>query len=174
LAQVYGIIKQHDGYIDLATEVGQGTTFSVYLPAFSPHQPETPAVSPEHLIQGQGQTILVVEDNNETRKALADSLELLNYRVLEATNGREALEIVERHVEKIALILSDMVMPEMGGRALLHALMEHVPSMRVILLTGHPLDEKDFGDLRAQGLKSWALKPLSAEQLAKIVAEALQ
>jgi PAS domain S-box-containing protein len=173
LAQVYGIVKQHEGHIDFTTGPGQGTTFTLYLPALSAPQPPVTAVETEPLPQGQGQTILVVEDETATRQALVESLEVLNYRVLEATNGQQALEVFEQHAGAIDLVLSDVVMPEMGGRALLHALQERDPAVRVVLLTGHPQAGQDFEDLRALGLRSWTLKPLSLEQLARIVAEAL-
>jgi two-component system cell cycle sensor histidine kinase/response regulator CckA len=173
LPQVYGIVKQHEGYIDFATEPGQGTTFTLYLPALSVPQPPATAVESEPLPKGQGQTILVVEDEAATRRALVESLKVLNYRVLEATNGQQALEVFEQHIGAIDLVLSDVVMPEMGGKALLYALQARDPSVCVVLLTGHPLDERELEDLRALGLRSWALKPLSLEQLARVVAEAL-
>jgi two-component system cell cycle sensor histidine kinase/response regulator CckA len=173
LPQVYGIVKQHEGHIDFATEPGLGTTFTLYLPALSVPQPPATAVESEPLPQGQGQTILVVEDGAATRRALVESLKVLNYQVLEATNGQQALEVFEQHIGAIDLVLSDVVMPEMGGKALLHALQARAPSVRVVLLTGHPLDERELEDLRALGLRSWALKPLSLEQLARVMAEAL-
>ena len=173
LAQVYGIVKQHEGHIGFTTESGQGTTFTLYLPALTAPQPSITAVETEPLPQGQGQTILVVEDETATRRALVESLKVLNYRVLEATNGQQAMEVFEQHAGAIDLVLSDVVMPEMGGKALLHALQEREPAVRLVLLTGHPQDGQDFEDLRALGLSSWTLKPLSLEQLARIVAEAL-
>jgi two-component system, cell cycle sensor histidine kinase and response regulator CckA len=180
LSQVYGIVKQHEGYIDVTTWEGEGTTFAIYLPSLAQRQPETTSYEAETLIQGQGQTILVVEDDAATRAALVDSLELLNYRVIETANGREALAILEQQAgradaaEQIALVLSDMVMPEMGGRALLHALREKPLNTRIVFLTGHPLDEETFEDLHSQGLQGWLLKPLSIEQLSQTLAQALE
>jgi len=184
LAQVHGIVKLHGGEVDVQSQVGQGTTFTIYLPALPVHAPEAVALELPALVKGQGETILVVEDNTATREALVDSLELLNYRVLEAANGREALAIFEqqtsevsedfRSLEKgrIALVLSDVVMPEMGGQALFHALRQRDPTVKVVLLTGHPL-EKELENLQAQGLSGWLLKPPSLEQLAQMVARAL-
>jgi two-component system cell cycle sensor histidine kinase/response regulator CckA len=173
LSQVYGIVAGHDGHIDVTTEVGRGTTFSLYLPALEPRQPQTYVLSTGYLVQGQGQTILVVEDNATTRKALVDSLELLNYRVLEATNGREALTLLEQHADEIALVLTDVVMPEMGGKALFQTLKEHGSNVKVAMLTGHPMDE-ELEDLRVQGLVGWITKPPNLEQLAQLVARALE
>jgi two-component system cell cycle sensor histidine kinase/response regulator CckA len=173
LAQVHGIVAQHGGHIDVASQVGEGTTFTIYLPAMPIHQLETSPHRTEHLIQGEGQTILVVEDNAAARQALMDSLELLNYQVREAANGQEALAVLERHSENITLVLSDVVMPGMGGAALFHTLREKYPAVRVVLLTGHPM-EGTLKDLRAQGLHGWLFKPPSLEQLAEVIAQVLR
>jgi PAS domain S-box-containing protein len=172
LAQVYGIVKQHAGHIDFETEGGCGTTFILYLPTLEIQPTRPSASSRESIAQGHGQTILVVEDEVATRQALVVSLEGLNYRVLEAANGQQALEIFEQHADVIDLVLSDMVMPKVGGKALLHAIRERHPTVRVIMMTGHPLKEKEFEDLRISGLKNWILKPFSLEQLAEAIAGA--
>ena len=182
LAQVHGIVKQHEGEIDVKSQVGQGTTFTVYLPALPMHPAEAPTLEMKALAKGQGETILVVEDNASTRQALVDSLKLLNYRTLEAANGREALAILERQTSEvsedfrslgIALVLSDVVMPEMGGIALLRALRQRGLAVPVVMLTGHPMG-KELEGLRAQGLSDWMPKPPSLERLAEVVARALK
>jgi two-component system cell cycle sensor histidine kinase/response regulator CckA len=180
LAQVYGIVKQHEGEVDVESHVDQGTTFTIYLPALPVHPAELPASEMPPLAEGQGETILVVEDDAAARKALVDSLELLNYRVRSAANGTEALAIIERHddeagreSDRIALVLSDVVMPGMGGIALLRSLRQKGLAMRVVMLTGHPLEE-ELESLRAQGMIDWLLKPPSLEQLAEVVARALK
>jgi DNA-binding NtrC family response regulator len=114
----------------------------------------------------------VVEDDLATKRALVDSLEMLNYQVLEAANGQEALAVLERRHEEVALVLSDVVMPKMGGMALLHALRGRGLAVGVVMLTGHPLGEK-LEDLRRQGLIDWMTKPPSLEQLAQVLARAL-
>ncbi len=174
LAQVHGIVGQHGGRIEVDTHVGEGTTFMIYLPALSVTEEPLHVLSTDSpsLISGQGQTILVVEDAADVRQALVDSLEALNYRVLQATNGREALAMLEQHADEIDLLLSDMVMPVMGGRALLYTLREKGLTMPVVMLTGHPL-EKEMEELRAQGMTDWMPKPPEWERLAEIVARAL-
>jgi two-component system cell cycle sensor histidine kinase/response regulator CckA len=176
LPQVYGIVEQHGGRIDMETQLDQGTSFTIYLPALSVHPPERSTIVPLEdrppLAQGRGETILVVEDNASVRKVLAESLRLLNYKVLEATNGQEALTVLEQHIEEIVLILSDVVMPEMGGIALLHALRERGRKVGMVMLTGHLL-ERQLEDLRAQGMIEWLPKPPKLEQLAEVVARAL-
>jgi CheY-like chemotaxis protein len=177
LAQVHGIVGQHGGRIDVETQIDEGTTFIVYLPALPAYPPKPSGVSALEelpaLPTGQGETILVVEDDATVRKALMESLELLNYRVLEAVNGQEALAVLKQHGDGIDLLLSDVVMPGMGGKALLHALRESALAIPVVLLTGHPL-EKEMEKLRAQGMADWLPKPPELEKLAEVVARALE
>jgi len=103
---------------------------------------------------------------------LTESLALLNYRVLEAAHGEEALPLLETRGDEIALIVSDVVMPKMGGIALFHALQQKAIAVPMILLTGHPL-QREVEALCQQGLKGWLLKPPGLEQLAQAVASAL-
>lgn len=170
LAQVHGIVGAHDGYIDAESRVGQGTTFTIYLPSLLKLPSELLPQKHAALAGGQGATILIVEDNPTTRQALVESLELLNYRVLTAQNGKEALAVFSQHRREIALVLSDMVMPEMGGQALLHALRQRGETVKIIILTGHPL-RTELEQL--SGLDGWLLKPASLEQLADMVGRVL-
>ncbi len=117
--------------------------------------------------------ILVVEDNPKIRQALADILELLNYQVLIAPNGRDALEILEKYGHGVALVLSDLVMPVMGGTALFYAVKEQHPEIRMVMLTGHPM-EQELQELQAEGLSGYLLKPPSMEQLAQMVDRVLK
>ena len=94
LAQVYGIVRQHEGYIDVETKIGEGTTFRVYLPA-SGVEPEIVEQESPAVPRGQGETILLVEDEENLREAAQEMLESQGYRVLTAANGREALEVYE-------------------------------------------------------------------------------
>jgi len=170
LAQVHGIVSQHGGHIDVETQEGEGATFSLYLPALAVRPPELPTETQAELAKGQGETILVVEDNARTRRALVASLENLSYQVVEAANGLEALETLERR--EVALVLSDLVMPSMGGRALLRTLQERGIEVPVILLTGHPL-RREQDTLQETGLNDCLLKPVSLSQLADAVDRAL-
>ena len=172
LPQVYGIVQQHKGRIDIETQVEHGTAFFIYLPALPVQSVETLNLALSTLAKGRGETILVVEDSASTREAVVQSLELLNYRVLEAANGQEALALLGRYGDEIALILSDVVMPGMGGIALLHALKARGLPVRMVMLTGHPLG-KEMESLRTQGMIDWLPKPPNIEQLAEVVARAL-
>ncbi|MFZ5918268.1 MAG: PAS domain S-box protein [Chloroflexota bacterium] len=172
LAQVWGIVQQHEGHIDVNTQAGHGATFSIYLPALLATQvaAEPPIME---TVRGQGELLLVVEDNIATREALTDSLEMLGYRVVTAANGREALAVLEAHLEEITLVLSDLVMPEMGGQALLNAMKERGLAVPLVMLTGHPRAE-ELERLRAEGLHGWLSKPPSLERLAEVVARAVR
>ncbi|MGC9357634.1 MAG: PAS domain-containing hybrid sensor histidine kinase/response regulator, partial [Anaerolineae bacterium] len=170
LAQVHGIVRQHGGHIDVDTQVGAGTTFNIYLPALTSKPPEALSSELPDLIKGRGQTILVVEDNVGTRDALVASLRSLGYRVTKAANGEEALGMLAGM--QVELVLSDVVMPKMGGKALLHALREQGIDVPVILLTGHPLME-ELEALREVGLDDWLSKPISLVELAEAVNRAL-
>jgi two-component system, cell cycle sensor histidine kinase and response regulator CckA len=168
LVQVYGIIQRHEGFIDVTTELNRGTTFYLYFPAFSVERYNAPNLLEEVICQGQGQLVLVVEDNMTIRKALAESLALLNYQVMEAGNGREALTLLALHGNEIRLVLSDAIMPEMGGIALFHALRERDLAIPFVIITGHAM-EKDIEDLRALGLRGWLTKPPNLSQLAQLL-----
>lgn len=173
LAQVYGIVKQHEGHLEVETEVGHGTTFRLYWPALSlVSEPEVQAPRLPSAAPREGQTILVVEDNATIRVALVEVLEMLGYRPLAAANGREALAVLERRRDEIALVLSDWVMPSMGGLELVRELEARQMGVRVVMLTGHPLDERTKKTVPGS-VVGWVLKPPSLEQLAEAVAQAL-
>jgi CheY-like chemotaxis protein len=173
LAQVYGIVKQHEGFIDVETEVGRGTTFLVYLPAVLEDGEEPEEQPAGEAPQGQGQTILLVENEEKVLEAAQRILESLGYRVRTARNGQEALQEYERHQEEIALLITDMVMPEMGGLPLVQALRERGSQVRVVVLSGYPLEdggEQIWGD----EVVAWAPKPLSRKQFGEVVGRVLE
>ena len=107
------------------------------------------------------------------RWALVENLRHLNYRVLEAEDGEQALACFREHRAEIALVLSDMVMPRMGGLALLQALRREAPQVKFLLLTGHPLDQ-ELRDAEAIGLSGYLLKPPDLDALALLLAETLE
>ncbi|MBL7062628.1 MAG: PAS domain S-box protein [Anaerolineae bacterium] len=175
LAQVYGIVKQHEGEIGVKSQVGHGTTFTFYLPALPVSAPEPLAQEMEPLAFGHGETILVVEDDPSVRVALSDTLETLNYRVLEAANGRKALEVYrvarsgDRPQQGVDLVLTDLVMPGMGGRELMRELRKMDPRVKGLAVTGYAVSE----DLREEGIVEVVEKPFDVDTLAEAVRRAL-
>jgi two-component system cell cycle sensor histidine kinase/response regulator CckA len=171
LAQVYGIVKQHGGEIVVHSAAGEGTTFSIYLPAVAGAAPA--AAAPEAAAQaGGGETILLVEDNAALRDALCDLIAALGYEVVGASNGVEALVVLAARGDAIALVLSDLMMPVMGGEALLAAIRARGLGVPVVMLSGSPL-EGELAGLKARGLAGWLLKPVRRAQLAGLLAQVL-
>ena len=172
LAQVYGIVKQHGGFIDLTSVVGAGTTFKVFLPALELADVLAPEPEEVEIVGGGGEMILVVEDDENTLEAVCEILKTLNYRATAAANGRQALALFERYHDEIALVISDMVMPAMSGFQLYTKLREVEPDIKMVIVTGYPFDEQDR-TLLSQGIVGWVQKPFMMEQIATAVHEAL-
>ena len=137
LSTVYGIVKQSGGHIWVYSEVGRGSTFKLYFP---PHYGRAEAATPERTdlpALGAGATILLVEDERPVRSTLRRLLERHGYRVLEASNGQDALSLVSARGADIDLVLSDMVMPGMGGTELAGRVRSSSPGIPVLLMTGY-------------------------------------
>jgi PAS domain S-box-containing protein len=171
LAQVFGIVKKHEGEIVVTSEVKEGTTFDIYLPALSIAGERSRSKGSQHTLpKGRQELILVVEDSPATRDALTSSLEMLNYRSVEATNGLEALRILDQR-DDIALVLSDMLMQEMGGAALLQAMETKGIELPIILLSGHPQDQKLTEPQATRLAYTWLAKPVGLEILAQTLVD---
>jgi signal transduction histidine kinase len=140
LSTVYGIVKQSDGYVWAHSEQGQGTTFEIYLPA----EPEgLPTVAEPRLPGGAiaGEVVLIVEDEAAVRTMTARLLQSEGYEVLEAADGREALEIMERYPGQVDLVITDVAMPVMNGRELADRLKRRRASLPVLFMSGYTDDE---------------------------------
>ncbi len=135
LATVYGIVQQCGGHIEIESEVGRGTEVKVWLPRIEPSE-ETIPVELEEKAQKGTETILVVEDEDLVRDLTVHILKSLGYRVIEAKNGREALEIVRADRMPIDLVLTDVVMPQMGGPEMAQQLLKLKPKTRVLFTSG--------------------------------------
>jgi two-component system, cell cycle sensor histidine kinase and response regulator CckA len=173
LAQVYGIVHQHEGQIQVDTQVGEGAVFTLYFPALDadPVFSKLP-LNLSSVSQGSGERVLLVEDEAHLRKALYGVLEILNYQVVDAEDGEDALAVMAEQGDQIELVLSDVIMPRLGGIALFHALKEHGWQTPVILLTGHPLEE-ELDILTKNGLAAWLSKPPNIEHLAQTIHDVL-
>ena len=172
LAQVYGIVKQHGGEIDLQSIVGQGTTFTIYLPATSQSIDDVPHEESPHDHFGHGESILLVEDNALLLEAMSELLEMLGYATLHAHNGQDALAVLEKTEKPVDLILTDLIMPVMGGDVLLLELRRRGLDIPVVILSGHPLTS-ELDRLTASGMAGWLLKPASRDELSRVIVSAL-
>lgn len=175
LAQVEGIVKQHEGYIQVQSQVRQGTTFTLYFPALPLAQPadSQTMTSPGKEQSGPGKLLLLVEDNRSVLEVMQAMLQSLGYQVLTASHGRSALEIYEQHQNKIALVVTDLTMPEMGGLALAEALQAKNHAVKILAMSGYPPKMKKE-DLKARGIVGWLQKPLSLKQLAQQLEQVLE
>ncbi|HXR05349.1 MAG TPA: PAS domain S-box protein, partial [Verrucomicrobiae bacterium] len=147
LATVYGIVKQHQGWIEVESTVGKGTTFRIYIPYLGPLRFSTERPTTQITIRGGTETILLVEDEKPVRELVARVLEKHGYKVLQAANGMAAVEIWRSHKDDIALLLTDLVMPEnMNGRELAEKLWADRADLKVIFSSGYTADivGKDF------------------------------
>ena len=147
LAQVYGIVKQHDGEIEVATELGTGTTFTLYFPKTA--KGKDLALTKEiNISKGQGETILLVENRPEVLDIAKEIFEQLNYSVVPAKNGKDALALYEADPDKVSAVLTKMVISEMGGLELIQELRSRNPAIKSVVMTGYPLGEKIWTDFR--------------------------
>jgi PAS domain S-box-containing protein len=173
LAMVYGIVTQGGGHFEVQSELGWGTSFRIYLPSVDDALPAAgkPFPSTPNAPRGD-ETVLLIEDEAGVRKITKMTLQSLGYTVLEAGNGVEALRVLEKHPEHIHLLITDVVMPEMGGRQVAERMTALRPLTRVLFLSGYPDDAVvRHGILKAE--TAFLQKPFKAMELAKKVREVL-
>jgi CheY-like chemotaxis protein len=171
LAQVYGIVKGHDGYVSVSSKPNSGTTFYVYLPAArragtaERQRPETPDWVP-----GWGKTILVAEDDDDVRRAMSDILRELGYTVIEALDGVAAVNEIKEDPERIDLMILDSIMPHKSGREVWDEAQKIRPDLKVLFMSGYAKDMiLDKG--LAPGCSDFLPKPISLPELLKKVEE---
>lgn len=171
LASVHGIIKNHNGMINVYSEKGKGTTFNIYLPASGKEPAENKVVSGE-LLKGQG-TILFVDDQDVVIDVGRAILEELGYTVLSAKSGQEAIAIYAEHKKEVDLVILDMVMPAMSGGKTYDKLKKINPGIKVILSSGYSLNGHALGILE-RGCKGFIQKPFNVNELSKKIQEVLE
>ncbi len=170
LSTVIGIIKSHRGFVNVYSEVGQGTQFKVYLPALE--ETQTLLVEELELPQGHGELILVVDDEVAIRKITKTSLETYSYRVLTASDGIEAIALYAQHKSEISLVLIDMMMPEMDGPTTIRTLQKIEPQVKIIGVSGLVSNDK-LAKVAALGVKTFLSKPYTTQELLTTLDEVL-
>lgn len=137
LSTVYGIVKQSGGNIWVYSEPGQGTTFKIYFPRVEADQVLEESSDKPIAGFGRGELIIVVEDDNSLRKLFGRILKNLGYKVFTAANGGEALLLIEEKGIVPDLVITDIVMPEMGGKVLIDRLKRKIPDLKVLFMSGY-------------------------------------
>ena len=175
LATVYGIVQQHQGWVEVSSQVGEGTTFKVFLPAIPAPAQSAAASEAAAEVRGGTETILLVEDEHSVRITARRVLEGNGYAVREATNGREALEVWQSYAGEIALLLTDIIMPgEMSGRDLAERLWAQKPGLKVIFMSGYSADVLGKNTEFIRRTKSHFLqKPCSSRVILETVRQCL-
>ena len=173
LASVYGLVKQSGGCISFHSRLGHGTKFVIYLPAAEGELPRSARASKPSAFANHGsETILVVEDEDQIREMVCQYLQQGGYCVLQAKNGKEALEIAQRYRGSIHLLLSDVVMPEISGHELAQELKRLRPRCQVLLTSGYP-EHSAIPDRAPQQNAETLQKPYALNLLAKRIRELL-
>jgi len=168
LAMAYGSIQSHQGVIDVQSEPGRGSTFHIYLPVIEERKVNVVSEKVADLAAGQGQTILVVDDNENVRSVSRDLLQAIGYKVLEAEDGLEAIECFTTNQKDIALILMDVVMPNLGGVAAAQRIMQIDPDVPIIFATGYDKEAIAKSDMPSSD-QIVLSKPYNIEELSQMI-----
>ncbi len=171
LSMVYGIVKQHEGYIDVFSEKGKGTEFRIYLPAIPQACKNVKAENIASIKQGR-ETILLAEDNQEVRSSIGAILEEFGYKVIEAADGDDMIEKFRKNKDRIQLMIVDMIMPKMNGRDAYEEVKKIKQGIKAIFISGYTADfifKKGITEERFD----FILKPVSPILLMKKVREML-
>jgi PAS domain S-box-containing protein len=169
LATVFGIAQQHQGWVDVQSEVGRGTTFKVYFPRLLGKKAEKSAQPALKDMRGGAETILLAEDDPSLRVAIRTALSQLGYRILEAPTGAKAMEVWKENRNEIRLLLTDLIMPGgMTGKDLVHAILQENPKLNVVYMSGYSAEISGKGLVLNEGVNFLA-KPFRPAKLAEVV-----
>ncbi|HID72440.1 TPA: response regulator, partial [Candidatus Micrarchaeota archaeon] len=172
LAMVYGIVKQNNGFINVYSEPGRGTSVKIYLPRHEGQSAGGQEQSAAHIQSGCGETILLVEDDLSILKLGGKILEGLGYVVLTAAAPSEALGLAAKHPGQIHLLVTDVIMPEMNGRQLAERLQSFYPDLKIVYMSGYTANVIAHHGVLDEGI-CFIQKPFSKQDLATAVREVL-
>jgi CheY-like chemotaxis protein len=172
LATVYGIVKQNNGFINIYSELGQGTTVKIYIPRYLGQEEAAPIPVEEVIPTGGWETVLLVEDEDQIRQLAKTMLEELGYRVLDAPGPGEAMVLCEKYPAEIHLLLTDVVMPNMNGKELEGRIKAVKPGIRTIFMSGYTADAIAHLGVLEKGTH-FLQKPFSLADLARKAREVL-
>jgi len=173
LSTVIGIVRSHGGFVRVYSAPGQGSTFAVYLPACGAAAGTSLLTKAETTFRGNGETILVVDDEAAVREVLRKLLTALNFKVLTVTNGTEALiEVAEKRAE-LRMVITDLHMPQMDGLTFVRVLKGRLPRVGIIVISGR-LDEREENEFKALGVSALLDKPFTQAKLVETLKTAFQ
>jgi two-component system cell cycle sensor histidine kinase/response regulator CckA len=168
LAMVYGIIKNHNGYICCESNPDLGTTFNIYLPVIKADV-ETPEDDQQMLVsKGTGETILVIDDEEILRDLLENMLLRSGYSVIKARNGREGLKLYQKKIAEVDLVILDLILPGMGGKQVLAEILKLNPKAKVLVASGYFLDHNTKDDTIV-GAKGFIKKPYDIKKMLDVI-----
>ena len=172
LATGYGIVKQNNGFINVYSEPGIGTTFRIYLPKVQHRDAQAPAAQAAETVMRGSETILFVEDEPMIRELGKKMLNNLGYKVLDASAAGEAIRLAKEYPGRIHLLITDLIMPNMNGRDLAKSLLASYPNLRVVFMSGYTSDVIARQGILDPGIH-FIQKPISQKQLSVMVRKAL-
>lgn len=172
LSIAHGIVKSHGGFITLYSEVEKGTTFKVYLPASMEHDKESTELHQDEFPAGNGEYILIVDDEEQIRDVTSAILRKYWYNVLTAENGKEAIQLYMKHKEEIKVVLMDMMMPVMDGQTSIKELLKLNPEVKIIAVSGLTEKEKLI-KIEDMHINAFLPKPYTAEKLLDSIHKAI-
>jgi CheY-like chemotaxis protein len=171
LSTVHGIVKRHGGFVEVSSEVEKGTTFRVYLPSSPSAEVQKAEEAPAFLPSGEGELILVVEDEASVREVIQATLEAHGYRVMTASDGSEAVALYAQHQEEIQAVITDMAMPFMDGPSTIRVLQRINPQVKIIAISG--MDYDRLLTDASENVKAFLPKPFTTKRLLRTLREVL-
>jgi PAS domain S-box-containing protein len=173
LSTALTIVKSHGGFLNVYSEPGKGTRFSIYLPAAETDAETAATEKVSKYPKGRGETILVVDDEDNIREITRSTLEKFGYRVLTAVDGKNGLDLYNQHREEIAAVLTDIAMPNLDGPGMIRAIQEMEPAISIIAMSGL-MNAEQTAELETLNIKYFLSKPFTAEKLLSTLAGVFQ